>query len=226
MNSESIEKFLREAREGNGPSPLQDRKINAVIDRVWQAQRYPADGGPRSSPSRDPSDYAEYGFSILPAQGDLIYLLCRAMRATRVVEFATSVGMSTLYFAAAVRDNGGGTVIGSEIVPAKVATARRNVADAGLMQYVDIRQGDARQTLQDLGGPVDFALIDGWPLASGPSLARQVIEIVAPQLRVGAFVLNDNGEADYLEFIRGARSGFLSVTLPIKRGTELSVKVS
>jgi hypothetical protein len=73
---------------------------------------------------------------------------------------------------------------------------------------------------------VDFALIDGWPLASGPSLARQVIEIVAPQLRVGAFVLNDNGEADYLEFMRGARSGFLSVTLPIKRGTELSVKVS
>jgi len=125
-----------------------------------------------------------------------------------------------------VRDNGGGTVIGSEIVPAKVATARRNVTDAGLAQYVDIREGDARETLKDLGGPVDFALIDGWPLASGASLARQIIEIVAPQLRIGAFVLNDNGEPDYLEFMRGAGSGFLSVTLPIKRGTELSVKVS
>jgi predicted O-methyltransferase YrrM len=134
--------------------------------------------------------------------------------------------MSTLYFAAAVRDNGGGTVIGSELVPAKVATARRNVADAGLAGYVDIREGDGRQTLRDLGGPVDFALIDGWPLPSGPSLARQVIEIVAPQLRIGGFVMNDNGEPDYIEFIRNPENGFLSITLPIKRGTTLSVKVA
>jgi hypothetical protein len=225
MNTATIEKFLREAREGNGPSPLQDTQVNAVIDRVWQSQRYPGDGGPRSGGSSDPADYAEYGFSIFPAQGDLIYLLCRAMRATRVVEFATSVGMSTLYFAAAVRDNGGGTVIGSELVPAKVAAAKRNLDEAGLLEYVDIREGDGRETLKDLGGPVDFALIDGWPLASGPSLARQVIEIVSPQLRSGAFVLNDNGEPDYLEFMRSEVSGFLSVTLPIKRGTELSVKV-
>lgn len=73
---------------------------------------------------------------------------------------------------------------------------------------------------------VDFALIDGWPLASGPSLARQVIEIVAPQVRVGGFVMNDNGEADYMEFIHNPENGFLSITLPIKRGTELSVKVA
>jgi predicted O-methyltransferase YrrM len=226
MNSESLEKVLRDARIGHGPSPLQDPKVNAVIDRVWYSQRYPTDGGPRSNPSCDPADYADYGFSIFPAQGDLIYLLCRALRASRVVEFATSVGMSTLYFAAAIRDNGAGTVIGSELVPAKVATARRNIADAGLSKYVDIREGDGRQTLRDLGGPVDFALIDGWPLASGPSLARQVIEIVAPQVRIGGFVMNDNGEPDYMEYIHNPENGFLSITLPIKRGTELSVKVS
>lgn len=225
MNSASIEKILREAGEGRDPSPLQDPKVSAVIDRVWRSQRHPTDGGPRSAASEDPADYADYGFSILPAQGELIYLLCRAMRTTRVVEFATSVGMSTLYFAAAVRDNGGGKVIGSELVPAKVAAAKRNLADAGLLGYVDIREGDARETLQDLGGPVDFALIDGWPLASGRSLARQVIEIINPQLRSGAFVLNDNGEPDYLEYIRSEQGGFLSMTLPIKRGTELSVKV-
>jgi hypothetical protein len=225
MNTESLEKFLRDARIGNGPSPLQDANINAVIDRVWFSQRYPSDGGPRANPNCDPTDYAEYGFSIFPAQGDLIYLLCRAMRATRVVEFATSVGFSTLYFAAAIRDNGGGTVIGSELVASKVAVARQNLAEAGLADYVDIREGDGRQTLRDLGGTVDFALIDGWPVGSGPSLARQVIEIVAPQLRIGAYVMNDNGEPDYIDFIRNPASGFLSVTLPIKGATELSVKI-
>lgn len=226
MNNDTIEKFLREARTSNGKSPLQDPQINAVIDRVWAGQRYPEDGGPRANPNCDPADYADYGFSIFPAQGDLIYLLCRAIRATRVVEFATSVGFSTLYFAAAMRDNGGGKVIGSELVPSKVATARGNVAEAGLASYVEIREGDGRQTLRDLGGPIDFALIDGWPLGSGPSLAREVIEIVAPQLRIGGFLMNDNGEPDYIDFIRDPANGFLSVSLPIKGSTELSVKIS
>jgi predicted O-methyltransferase YrrM len=133
--------------------------------------------------------------------------------------------MSTLFFAAAVRDNGSGKVIRAELVPAKVATAKRNLADAGLANYAEIREGDARQTLRDLGGSVDFVLIDGWPLATGPSLARQVIEVVAPQLRIGGYVMNDNAEPDFLEFIRDPANGFLSVTLPLKGGTELSVKV-
>ena len=146
-------------------SPLKDTRVRAVIERLIGSPRLPLGGSPSDNPeiSRDPLDYAEYGFSIVPDQGDLIYLLCRGMRATRVVDFATSIGMSAIYFAAAMRDNGGGTVIGSELVPEKVTTARRNLADAGLADYVDIREGDSRQTLSSVGGPVDFALIDGWP---------------------------------------------------------------
>jgi predicted O-methyltransferase YrrM len=213
--------------QNNALSPLRDPRVQSVIHRLEAERRRPADGGPRANPgaSHDPYDYAEYGFSIVPEQGDLIYLLCRGLGATRVAEFATSVGMSTLFFAAAMRDNGGGKVIGAELVPAKVATARRNLADAGLADYTEIREGDARNTLRDLGGSVDFALIDGWPLSEGRSLARQVIEIVAPQLRIGGYVMNDNAEPDFLEFIRDPANGFLSVTLPLKGGTELSVKV-
>jgi len=171
------------------PGPILDPRINAVIARLQAARRRPAQGGPRANPdSADPHDYADYGFSIAPEQGELIYLLCRAQGAKRVAEFATSVGMSTIYFAAAVRDNGGGRVIGSELVPAKIATARRNLTEAGLADLVEIREGDARKTLLDLGGPVDFILIDGWPGGDGPSLARQVMEIVAPQLRIGGIV--------------------------------------
>jgi predicted O-methyltransferase YrrM len=208
--------------------PLLDPQVNAVITRLQATRRRPADGGPRANVQNEqnPFAYAEYGFSIHPEQGDLIYLLCRAQRATRVVEFATSVGMSTLYFAAAVRDNGGGIVIGSELVPEKVAAARRNLEEAGLSGLVEIRQGDARKTLGDLGGPVDFVLIDGWPSGDKVSLARQVMEIVSPQIRVGGLVMNDNGEEDYLAYMRDPANGFLSTSLPLKNGTELSVKVS
>ncbi|WP_433654621.1 O-methyltransferase [Nocardia sp. CA-128927] len=204
--------------------PLRDPAVNAVIDRLAAAQQYRPDD-PAAGRERDPHDYSEYGYSIAPEQGDLIYLLCRGIRTTRIVEFATSVGMSTLYAAAAVRDNGGGTVIGSEIVPAKVATAQRNLAEAGLADYAEIREGDARTTLRDLGGPVDFALIDGW-LGTEPSLAREVIEIIAPQLRIGAYVMNDNAEPDFLAYVSDPANGFLSVTLPLHGGTELCVKVA
>lgn len=206
--------------------PLHDPRVTAVIDRLHASRRFPDAGGPRGQARPDPAEFADYGFSIVPQQGELIYLLCRAMGARRVVDFATSVGMSALYFAAAMRHNGGGQVIGSELVPAKIETARRNLDDAGLGSYVDIRAGDARTSLRDLGGPVDFALIDGWPGGDGPSLAREVIEIVAPQLRVGAYVLNDNAEPDFLDFIRDPANGFISLTLPIKRGTELALKVA
>ncbi|WP_218036922.1 hypothetical protein [Streptomyces hyaluromycini] len=73
--------------------------------------------------------------------------------------------------------------------------------------------------------PLHFALIDGWPVDSGPSLARQVMETVAPQLRPGAPVMNDNAEPDYLDCIRDRANGFRTLSLPLKGSTELSVKV-
>src|SRR5260370_6305228 len=127
--------------------------------------------------------------------------------------------MSALYFAVAMHDNGGGAVIGSELVPAKIATAKSNLADAGLSGYVDIREGDARVTLSDLGGPVDFVLIYGWPVSQEPSLARGLIHGIAPQIPIGGYVLNDNAVPDFLEFIRDSANAFISVILPLKIGT-------
>ncbi|KRR04384.1 methyltransferase [Bradyrhizobium jicamae] len=209
------------------PSLIQDENFHAVTARLLSEQ-YPLDGGPRNNPkaSRNPFDYVQYGLGIAPEQGELIYLLCRWLRTKRVAEFATSTGMSTLYLAAAMRDNGGGIVIGSELVSAKAAAARRNLRHVGLSDYAEIREGDARRTLRDLGGPVDFVLMDGWILNEGPSLARQVIEIVAPQVRVGGYVMNENAEPDFLEFVRDPANGFLRLTLPIKIGAELCVKVA
>ncbi|HWL88262.1 MAG TPA: class I SAM-dependent methyltransferase [Polyangiaceae bacterium] len=203
-----------------------DPRINEVIARLQATRTRPVPHGPHSGGSKDPHSYGEFGFSIHPEQGDLIYLLCRAIRAKRVVEFATSVGMSTLYFASAIRDNGGGIVIGSEIVPQKIAMAMKNVTDAGLASWVDIREGDARETLRDLGGLVDFVLIDGWPTGEASSLALQVMRVIAPQIRPGGMVMNDNAEEDFLAYIRDPAHGFRSMTLPIKGGTELSVKVA
>ena len=217
-------------------SPLRDPAVHAVIERVRAmggtgGGRPAGGGGPGrrggsrpGRPARDPFDFPESAFPIAPEQGDLMYLLCRAIGATRVAEFATSLGVSTLYLTAAVRDNGGGIVIGSEIVAAKAEQARANLNEAGLAEFAEIRIGDARQTFADLGGPIDFLLVDGWPTDRGPALARSVIELTAPQLRPGAIVVNDNGEEDYIAYVRNPANGFLSMPLPLKGSTELSIR--
>ena len=102
------------------------------------------------------------------------YQLCRALRAKRVVEAGTSFGVSTLYLAAAVRDNvredgGTGVVIGTELEPAKAAAARRHFAEAGLAGFIELREGDLRETLADVGGPVDFVLMDIWTPMARPA---------------------------------------------------------
>src|ERR1700712_3934581 len=99
---------------------IQDGHLQALLSRLHEKQARMRTAGLSGEFTADPNDYVDFGFSIWPEQGELIYMLCRAIKARRVAEFATSIGFSTLYFAAALRDNGGGKVIGSEIVPAKV----------------------------------------------------------------------------------------------------------
>jgi predicted O-methyltransferase YrrM len=109
-------------------------------------------------------------------------------------------------------------------VPEKAERARRAIARAHLEHLVEIRVGDALESFRDLGGPIDLLLVDGWPTGRTPTLALSILQLVAPQLRRGAIVLNDNGEEDYLEYVRDPENGFATMTLPLKNGTELSIR--
>ena len=163
---------------------------------------------------------------ITPDAGRLAYLTARAISAKRIVEFGSSFGVSTLYLAAAVRDNGGGIVIGSELEPSKVDHARKNVAEANLTAFAEIRPGDALETLANPGGPIDMVLLDG-----AKELYFAVLQTLLPYLRTGAVVLADDSIlfrktlASYLNFVRDDGNGFQSVTLPIGTGLEYSVRL-
>ena len=79
--------------------------------------------------------------------GSLLYTPTRSTRAQSILEFGTSFGVSTIYLAAALRDNGGSRIITTEFESSKVARARQHLTEAGLMDLVEIREGDALQTL-------------------------------------------------------------------------------
>ncbi len=79
--------------------------------------------------------------------GKLLYALARSGGPDTVVEFGSSFGISTMYLAAAVTDNGHGHVLSTELSERKVAAARSNLAEAGLGAAVTILPGDARQSV-------------------------------------------------------------------------------
>jgi len=176
---------------------------------------------------RSKTDYAEfYGrlkdfpLAVSRATGRMLYMLARGCGARSIVEFGTSFGISTIHLAAALRDNGGGRLITSEFEPSKVARARGNLEAAGLMDLVEIREGDALQTLAtNLPGTIDLVLLDG-----AKALYPEILDLLESRLRPGAFVVADNADysPDYLARVRSPHGGYLS--LPFDEDVELSMR--
>lgn len=163
----------------------------------------------------------DYPLAVSRETGTLLYMLARSGGARSIVEFGTSFGISTLHLAAALRDNGGGRLITSEFEPSKVVRARANLAAAGLADLVEIREGDALRTLAaDLPDSVDLLLLDG-----AKALYPEVLALVEPRLRTGAFVVADNADfsPDYLACVRSPENGYLSV--PFGGDVELSMRI-
>jgi predicted O-methyltransferase YrrM len=150
--------------------------------------------------------------------------LVRAIQPTTVVEFGMSFGISTLYLAAAVRDNGAGEVITTEMSPDKITAARGIFTQTGLDDVVTILEGDARETLATVDREADFVFVDGWP-----ELCLPVLKVLEPGLRPGTLVVADDvpsaGLGEYLADVRDPANGYLNMRCPIDEGIEISCRV-
>ena len=127
-----------------------DERVDAVLDRLYAedaAQR--AAGLPSSQRTRN----------VDRETGRWLALLVRATNAREVLEIGSSNGVSTIWLAAAARQNGG-QVTGTEILPERAAEANRNLAEAGLDAVARVVAGDARETVATLPGPFDLVFID------------------------------------------------------------------
>ncbi len=176
--------------------------------------------------TEDDAFYTDKYIPIHPAQGTFLYMQARALGAKNILEFGTSYGISTIYLAKAAKENGG-KVISTEYLPHKVAAARRNIAEAGLGDYVEILEGDARETLKTKNAPWDLVLLDGWP-----DLVFPIFKLIEPDLRRGAVIAVDDVEGykpsmqDYLDYVRNPANGYISTTIKPKKGMEFTVKIS
>jgi predicted O-methyltransferase YrrM len=197
------------------------KKMGEMLGPMSREERVRRMSDPNADYRRFFSMVKDVHMAVSPATGALLYMLARANGARAIVEFGTSFGISAVHLAAALRDNGGGTLIGTEFEPSKLARARDNLTRAGLADLVDIREGDALETLaRDLPATIDGVLLDGHK----PLYAR-ILGLVAPRLRPGSFIVADNADAcpDYLAQVRAPGSGYLSV--PFADDVELTMKV-
>ncbi|WP_233261884.1 O-methyltransferase [Vitiosangium sp. GDMCC 1.1324] len=170
--------------------------------------------------------YADKYLPLSRNQAAFLHLTARSMGARSIVEFGTSFGISTIWLAAVVRENGGGKVIGTELVPEKARRARAHVEEAGLSEYVEIREGNALDTLRDVEGPVDLFLNDGFPM-----LALEMLKLMAPKMREGGVAVANNVvtfKADYVEYmtyLEEPANGFRSMVVPFEDGLAYSIRV-
>jgi predicted O-methyltransferase YrrM len=163
----------------------------------------------------------DFPLAVSKETGALLYMLARSCRARTVVEFGTSFGISTLHLASALRDNGGGLLITSEFESSKVAQARDNLKAGGLLDLVEIREGDALRTLgKDLPESIDLVLLDG-----AKALYPEILSLVESRLRPGALIIADNADyaPEYLARVRSPAQGYMSI--PFAEDVELSMRL-
>jgi predicted O-methyltransferase YrrM len=215
LRSETLVALLARLHERAG---VEDRQADARV-RAREKEL----GRRLSNPER----YELYGnapLAIEPEVGQLLYVMTVARRPTTLVEFGSSIGISTIYLAAALADSGsGGSLITSELAPEKATSALAHLREAGLERVVEMRLGDALQTLRGIDRPVEMVFLDG-----RNDLYLRIVQLLEPNLAAHALIVSDLSEddpslVDFLTYVRDPRGRYASTTLPLDAGVEVTV---
>ena len=204
---------------------LNDAQNQAIDDYYANGAERPTGFEEEDSSSRN--FWRDKFVAIDRDKAEFVYLLCRSIAATRIIEAGTSFGVSTLFLAAAARDNGGGLVTTCDNEPTKMAVARQNFEIAMLSDSIDTRTGDIRNTLLNVDKPIDFLLLDIWA-----PIAADVVQLVGPHIRPGGVIVADNTAVrrnlydGLFEYLEKPENGFTTRTLPFDGGLEVAVKTS
>ncbi len=153
-----------------------------------------------------PADFEHAYLPITREQGQSIRELILKNNCQNVVEFGTSFGISTIYLADAVRQTGG-KVITTELLESKGNRAMQNIKDAGLLDYVELRIGDAMQTLKEHASPIDFLFLDGWK-----DLYLPLFQLLEPLFHSGTLIYADNmdmaGTRPYADYVSDKKENY------------------
>ena len=143
-----------------------------------------------------PSDFKDAYLSISKEQGRNLVDLINENNIKNIVEFGTSFGISTLFLAQGVRGTGG-SIITTELIESKAKKAVENFKSAGVNELVEVRIGDAMETLKNHNTPIDLLLLDGWK-----DLYLPLFQMLEPNYQANTIIYVDNADmADSRAFL-------------------------
>jgi len=190
-----------------------DDRVRSVLARLEAEDAEERETGvPREQRSRQ----------VARTTGQFLFALVAPQWDCEVLEIGGSRGYSSIWLGAGVRQLGG-HVLSLEADPAKCEAWRRNVADAGLEDWLELVEGDAFATLPQTQDIFDIVFID-----AEKDDYEALFQLTRDKVEPGALFVADNvlSHADTLGAYSAARQAdpaLESVTVPLDRGLELSV---
>ncbi len=188
-----------------------DGRVQAVLRRLEEETAGERDAG---------LPVTQRSLQIEPSSGALLFALCAGRPGCAVLEIGGSRGYSTIWLGAAVRQHGG-HVTSLEADPAKLEASARNIAEAGLEEWIEVIPGDAFESLERLEGPYDLVFLDAWKHDY-----EALFTLARARLEPGAVVVADNVLShEALHAYSSARQAdptLVSVTVPLDSGFEVT----
>ena len=163
--------------------------------------------------------------AVSPEMGRFLYNLTLIQRPARILELGSSYGVSTLYFASALRQIGKGEIVATELDTLKCQALQENLRAAGVRSWVDLREGDVFAAVGQLEGTFDMIFMDVWA-----SLYLELFQKIEPLLKPGSVVITDNmytAEEEvraFKQYLSG-NPAYSSITLDFESGVELTVMI-
>ncbi len=190
-----------------------DERVRTVLARLEAEDAAERDAG---LPARQRSR------QVAPATGRFLFALAASQAGVEVLEIGGSRGYSSIWLAAGARMLGG-RLVSLELDPEKCEAWRRNVAGAGLDEWAELVEGDARETLDAIEDTFDVVFLD-----AEKDDYETLFALVRPLLEPGGLVVADNvlSHAETLGAYSAARQSdpsLSSLTVTLDRGLELSV---
>ena len=174
----------------------------------------------RAHDAQEP-EHSRKMLNLEPDTAELVSILAQSSSAKCALEIGTSNGYSTIWLAASMGPSGG-RVISIEHSLEKQTMARDNLVKAGLLEYLDLRLGDATEVIRTLPGPFDFVFFDADRTSAPDQLA-----LLLPKLSPRALILADNALshpdeiADYIKMVNGLEQ-LQHVIVPVGKGLSVA----